>query len=141
MGQNLLRSAARFVTDGARHGSPSMIRRRFRQEHGVDITFETACAILIELQGAGVVGPVDPKKHSHPVLLHQDEIETAVARWQQAGDSKSNTLYECPKCCRVAHWTDGRMRKHGAPVDEFWCQTCGAEAPVAACAKTELLSA
>lgn len=141
MGQNLLLTAAGFVTEGARHGSPSMIRRRFRQEHGVAITFEAACAILVQLQGAGVVGPVDPQKHSHPVLLHPDETEAAVTEWQAIGDPESNTLYECPQCCRVAPWTDGRAVKHGDPADEYWCQICGAEVPVTACTKTALLAA
>jgi len=141
MGQNLLRTAAEFVTEGARHGSPSMLKRRFRQDHGVEITFEAACAILVQLQGAGVVGPVDPATHAHPVLLHRDQAAAAVDDWQSVGEPESNDLYECPQCCRVAPWTDGRMRRHGAPVDEYWCQTCGAQVPVSACAKTVLLAA
>jgi predicted RNA-binding Zn-ribbon protein involved in translation (DUF1610 family) len=141
MERNLLHVAAELVTEGARHGSPSMLRRRLRQDHGVVITFEVACAILVELQGAGVVGPVDPVKHSHPVLMERDQIEAVVAAWQAIGDPESNTLYECPQCCRVAPWTDGRARKHGDPVDEYWCQLCGAEAPIAGCAKTVLLAA
>lgn len=141
MGQNLLRVAAELVTEGPRHGSPSMLKRRLHQDHGVIITFEAARAILVELQGAGVVGPVDVATHSHPVLLHRDQIEAAVVEWQAVGDPESNSLYECPQCCRVAPWTDGRAIKHGDPVDEYWCQLCGAEAPIAACAKTVLLAA
>jgi predicted RNA-binding Zn-ribbon protein involved in translation (DUF1610 family) len=141
MKQNLLLTAAEFVTSGARHGSPSMIRRRFRQERGVEMTFETASAILVQLQGAGVVGPLDLWKHSHPVLLHPDEIQAAVEAWQKIGDPESNTLYECPQCCRVAPWTDGRGVKHGDLLDEYWCQHCGVEVPVSACAKTVLLAA
>lgn len=140
MGQNLLRVAAELVTEGVRHGSPSMLKRRFRQDHNVVITFEAACAILIELQGAGVVGPVDPESHSHPVVLERDEIEAAVAQWQ-AMEPESSSLYECPKCCRVAPWTDGRMQKRGAEIDEYWCQICGAEVPLSVCAKTVLLAA
>lgn len=140
MEQNLLRVAAELVTEGARHGSPSMLKRRFRQDHNVVITFEAACAILVELQGAGVVGPFDAETLSHPVVLERDEIEATVAQWQ-AREPESNSLYECPKCCRVAPWTDGRTQKHGDPVDEYWCQTCGAEVPLSVCAKTVLLAA
>ncbi|MEU8829365.1 hypothetical protein [Streptomyces sp900116325] len=140
MGQNLLRVAAELVTEGVRHGSPSMLKRRFRQDHNVVITFEAACAILIELQGAGVVGPADPESHSHPVILQRDEIEAAVAQWQ-ATEPESNQLYECPTCCRVAPWTDGRMRKHGDEIDEYWCQVCGTEVPLSECTKTVLLAA
>jgi hypothetical protein len=141
MGKNLLRIAAELVTEGPRHGSPSMLKRRLRQDHGVVITFDVARAILIELQGAGVVGFVDMEKHSHPVLLDRDAALTAVDDWQKIGDPDSNTLYECPQCCRVAPWTDGRGVKHGDPEDEYWCQTCGAEVPISACAKTVLLAA
>jgi predicted RNA-binding Zn-ribbon protein involved in translation (DUF1610 family) len=141
MGQNLLRIAAELVTEGARHGSPSMLKRRLRQDHGVAVTFEVALAILAQLQGAGVVGPTDPATHAHPVLLDRERALTAVDEWQSIGDPESNSLYECPECCRVAPWTDGRMRKHGDPVDEFWCQTCGAEVPLSSCAKTALVAA
>lgn len=44
------------------------------------------------------------------------------------------TEYQCPQCARWAEWTDGAMRSAGEPEDEFWCQTCGAETPLAACA-------
>jgi predicted RNA-binding Zn-ribbon protein involved in translation (DUF1610 family) len=141
MGQNLLHIAAQLVTEGARHGSPSMLTRRLRQDHGVSVNFETARAILTQLQGAGVVGPVDPATHAHPVRLDRHEALAAVDEWQSIGDPDSNDLYECPECLRVAPWTDGRMRKHGDPVDEYWCQTCGAQVPLTVCAKTVLLAA
>jgi hypothetical protein len=38
--------------------------------------------------------------------------------------------YECPKCCRVAEWTDGTVKAMGDERDEFWCQFCGAETPL-----------
>lgn len=45
-----------------------------------------------------------------------------------------DTEYECPTCCRWAPWTDGSMRSAGDPVDEFWCQNCGQETLLSACA-------
>jgi hypothetical protein len=47
--------------------------------------------------------------------------------------------YECPVCCRVAPWTDGRSVAAGDEADEFWCQTCGAESPLSACGKAYIL--
>jgi hypothetical protein len=41
--------------------------------------------------------------------------------------------YECPECYRVAEWTDGQAVAAGDPVDEFWCQTCGAETLLELC--------
>jgi len=40
--------------------------------------------------------------------------------------------YQCPRCDRVAPWTDGQSREAGDGTDEFWCQTCGAETPLTA---------
>jgi hypothetical protein len=40
--------------------------------------------------------------------------------------------YECPVCCRIAPWTDGRSVQAGDECDEFWCQTCGTETPLEA---------
>lgn len=37
------------------------------------------------------------------------------------------TLYRCPRCYRVAQWTDGTSVGAGDERDEFWCQTCGEE--------------
>lgn len=75
----VLRLAARLVTEGARHGSPSMLQRRLRQDHGVAVSFEESLGILSRLQDAGVVGPVDPRKHSHPVLLDTAGALAALA--------------------------------------------------------------
>lgn len=75
----VLRLAVMLVTEGARHGSPSMLQRRLRQDHGVAVSFDEALGILGRLQDAGVVGPVDPRKHSHPVLLDQAEALAALA--------------------------------------------------------------
>ncbi|MFD8226876.1 hypothetical protein ACFV16_22195 [Streptomyces massasporeus] len=74
----VLRLAAVLVTEGPRHGSPSMLQRRLRQGHGVAVSFDESLAILARLQEAGVVGPVDPHKHSHPVLLDRAEALTAL---------------------------------------------------------------
>lgn len=38
--------------------------------------------------------------------------------------------YECPTCLCVAPWTDGTLAEDGLP-EVFWCQTCGAETPLA----------
>ncbi|MFI8191380.1 hypothetical protein ACIF8T_21595 [Streptomyces sp. NPDC085946] len=141
MGQNLLRIATELVTEGARHGSPSMLMRRLNQDHNVQITFEAARAILAQLYAAGIVAPVDPATHAHPVLLDREEALAAIDNYTSVGPTNWSDLYECPQCCRVAPWTDGRSRAAGDEVDEFWCQTCGAEVPITACAKTELLAA
>jgi hypothetical protein len=74
----VLRLAALLVTEGPRHGSPSMLQRRLRQDHGVSVSFDESLAILARLQDAGVVGPVDPHKHSHPVLLDREEALAAL---------------------------------------------------------------
>jgi predicted RNA-binding Zn-ribbon protein involved in translation (DUF1610 family) len=140
MGQNLLRIAAELVTEGPRHGSPSMLMRRFSQDHHVNISFEVARAILAQLYTAGIVASVDPATHAHPVLLDRDEALAAIDTYTGVGPTDWTSVYECPQCCRVAPWTDGRSVKAGDEVDEYWCQTCGAEVPLAACAKTELLA-
>lgn len=75
----VLRLAAVLVTEDPRHGSPSMLQRRLRQDHGVAVSFEESLGILSRLQDAGVVGPVDPRKHSHPVLLDTAEALAALA--------------------------------------------------------------
>lgn len=72
----VLRLAAELVTTGARHGSPSGLKRRLRQDHGIDVTFAEAQVILRRLEAAGVVGPMDGWKHSHPVLMdHETALE------------------------------------------------------------------
>jgi hypothetical protein len=43
-------------------------------------------------------------------------------------DELDEVDYECPRCFRVAPWTDGIEN-----VPEFWCQTCGAETPLNDC--------
>jgi hypothetical protein len=136
---SILHLAAEYVTEWPQHGSPSMIRRRLRQEHGISVTFEVARSILAQLYGAGVVAPVDMKTHAHPVLMDRTAAIAAVSEYQVIGGGDWSGLYECPQCFRVAPWTDGRSVKAGDEVDEYWCQTCGAEVPVAACKRTELL--
>lgn len=124
-----------------RHGSPSMIQRRLRQDLGIDLSFEVARAVLTQLHAAGVVGAVDRATHAHPVLMDRGEAIKAIDAHQVIGDTDFGGLYECPQCCRAAPWTDGRMRKYGAPEDEFWCQTCGAATPLTAWARTDFLLA
>jgi predicted RNA-binding Zn-ribbon protein involved in translation (DUF1610 family) len=46
--------------------------------------------------------------------------------------------YQCPRCGRVAPWTDGQSRAAGDETDEIWCQNCGAETPLTACAPTPI---
>jgi protein gp37 len=43
-------------------------------------------------------------------------------------------VYGCPMCGRSGPWTDGRAVRHGDEVDEYWCQTCGAENALSSCA-------
>lgn len=74
----VLRLAAEIVTTGARHGSPSGLKRRLRQNHGVDVTFAEARAILRRLEAVGVAGPMDGWKHSHPVLMDREEALEAL---------------------------------------------------------------
>lgn len=131
---NLLRVAAELVTEGPRHGSASMVMRRINQDLHVAIGFETARALLTDLFAAGVVGPFDRAKLSYPVLLDRADALTALDAYIKSGTTDWWTLYECPQCCRVAAWTNGRKKSAGDEVDEFWCQTCGAEVPLTACA-------
>lgn len=53
---DLLALSATLVRQ-TRHGSPSMLMRRIGQDHGIQITFETARSLLAQLHEAGVVGP------------------------------------------------------------------------------------
>lgn len=131
---DLLQIATDYVTRGARHGSPSMLMRRFNQEHRVPLTFNAARLLLVELFAAGIVGPIDVSKHSHPVLMTQEQAQEALASRRALAAELWSTVYECPQCCRVSPWTDGRSIRAGDDVDEFWCPTCGAESPLAACA-------
>lgn len=129
---DLLQIAADYVTRGARHGSLSMLMRRFSQEHRVPLTFDGARLLLVELFAAGVVGPVDPVKHEYPVLMTQEQAGAALA--SRPVSEVWATVYECPQCCRVSPWTNGRSVRAGDDVDEFWCPTCGTESPLVACA-------
>lgn len=63
---DLLALAAKLVGE-TRHGSPSMLMRRIGQDHGIQITFETARGLLAQLHEAGVVGP-DRGSLGHAVL-------------------------------------------------------------------------
>lgn len=49
----------------------------------------------------------------------------------------AEVLYECPRCSRPGAWTDGLVAAEGDPLDEFWCQTCGAETPLANCRRID----
>jgi len=46
------------------------------------------------------------------------------------GGTVNDPLFRCPRCSTAAPWTDGRTREAGSDIDEFWCQTCGAETPL-----------
>ncbi|QGZ53390.1 hypothetical protein GPZ77_34760 (plasmid) [Streptomyces sp. QHH-9511] len=109
-----------------------MVARRIHQDDGISIGFETAQALLVELFAAGVVGPVNLETHAYPVLLDRENAMAALDTYK--GHTDWATLYECPQCSRVAAWTDGRKISLGDEADEFWCQTCGAEAPLVSCA-------
>lgn len=73
MAVNTLRISASLVTTGARHGSPSMLCRRLRQEHGIAVTFAEALNILSQLKAVGIVGSMDDITHAHPVLLGREQ--------------------------------------------------------------------
>lgn len=47
-------------------------------------------------------------------------------------NTETLAVYRCPRCDRVAPWTDGQSREAGDETDEIWCQTCGAETPLPA---------
>jgi predicted RNA-binding Zn-ribbon protein involved in translation (DUF1610 family) len=38
--------------------------------------------------------------------------------------------FECPICGLRARWTDGRSKRAGDEVNEFWCTRCGKETPL-----------
>lgn len=78
VGTEVLRLAVVLVTEGPRHGSPSMIQRRLRQDHGVAITFDEALSILDRLEVAGIVGPADGSR-ARAVLLDRAEALAALA--------------------------------------------------------------
>lgn len=85
---DLLYTAMRMVTESPFHGSPSMLCRRIRQEHGVRITFDTARNLLAQMQDAGIVGPETPA-HDHPVLMDRDQAVKALnKKW--GGDWTGN---------------------------------------------------
>lgn len=42
-------------------------------------------------------------------------------------------MFVCPMCQRAGEWTDGTVKKSGDQRDEYWCQTCGAQTPLAWC--------
>lgn len=140
--RSILHVAAELVTEGARHGSPSMLQRRLHQEHDIQIDFDVARWLLADLYGAGVVAPVDLETHAHPVLVDRDQALAAVTAYRVAGKGIDwRGLYECPTCCRVAPWTNGRSVEAGDGVDEYWCQTCGAEVLLKVCARRSLQAA
>jgi DNA segregation ATPase FtsK/SpoIIIE-like protein len=65
----LLRHAVALVAE-TRMGSPSMLCRRLRQDHGIVVTFGGALALLNRMEDAGIVGPAEGSK-ARPVLLDQ----------------------------------------------------------------------
>jgi predicted RNA-binding Zn-ribbon protein involved in translation (DUF1610 family) len=57
---------------------------------------------------------------------------TGDAQWTE---QDSSAEYLCPRCENWGAWTDGQSRATGQEVDEYWCQKCGKESPLAACSK------
>lgn len=39
-------------------------------------------------------------------------------------------VFECPICGLAARWTDGRSKRAGDEVNEYWCVRCGEETPL-----------
>lgn len=72
-----LRTAAEMVTS-SQYGSPSALRRRLGQDHGIRVTFEESQALLGKLETAGVVGPLDTRTYTHPVLLRREQALAAL---------------------------------------------------------------
>lgn len=75
----------------------------------------------------------DPNSDPFPV-----DVQVNLARADQIPEVQQlrEALYRCPKCGRAREWTDGRSREAGDEVDEYWCQVCGAEVPLASCERT-----
>ena len=124
---NVLRLAADLVTE-TRHGSPTMLQRRFNQGRGLFLGYQAAHALLDDLQAAGIVDT--PAVHAH--RIHRVLMDRAAAA--AALDARPDriqawtTLYECRSCYRVSPWTH-----LGAEPDEFWCPDCEDTVPLAAC--------
>lgn len=128
---NVLRASADLVTE-TRHGSPSMLQRRLHRDWGIFLGHPAAKTLLVDLYAAGIIGPLNPATHAHPVLM--DRADAAAALEAHADRVQAwSTLYECRSCYRVALWTDGRKTALGDETDEFWCQACGDEVPLSAC--------
>ncbi len=72
-----LRTAAEMVTSSL-YGSPSALMRRLGQDHGIRVSFEEAQALLGRLEAAGVVGPLDTRTYTHPVLMDRETALTTM---------------------------------------------------------------
>ncbi|WP_392750583.1 DNA translocase FtsK [Streptomyces sp. LN590] len=73
---DLLYAATELVTR-TRHGSPSMLQRRIRKDHGVRITFGTAINLLDQMEAVGIVGP-DQGSIGRDVLLEPEDAAAAL---------------------------------------------------------------
>ncbi|MFE9855561.1 DNA translocase FtsK [Streptomyces sp. NPDC005780] len=84
---DLLYAATELVTS-TRHGSPAMLQRRLKNDHGVRVTFKTALSLLDQMHDAGIVGP-DRRSTGREVLMESDDAASALraihgASWSSA---------------------------------------------------------
>lgn len=84
---DLLYAATELVTS-TRHGSPAMLQRRLKGDHGVRVTFKTALNLLDQMHDAGIVGP-DRNSIGREVILESNEAADALraihgASWSTA---------------------------------------------------------
>jgi DNA segregation ATPase FtsK/SpoIIIE-like protein len=73
---DLLDTAVALVTR-TRHGSPSMLTRRFNQEYGVRINHDTALNLLDQMTDMGITGP-DQGAMARKVLMEPEDAAKAV---------------------------------------------------------------
>jgi hypothetical protein len=108
---NTLQIATHLVTTTA-FGSPSMLVRVLRQQHGIETTFQGAQELLDRMQQFGIVGPANGSK-ARDVLMTPERAATALAsrrpeaailRWAAArlrDDHGESTAAE-----RLDNWAD-----------------------------------
>ncbi|MCX5145110.1 DNA translocase FtsK [Streptomyces sp. NBC_00338] len=84
---DLLYAATELVTR-TRHGSPAMLQRCLKNDHGVRITYKTALSLLDQMHDAGIVGPGQTSM-GRQVLMESDDAVHALrsihgASWSDA---------------------------------------------------------
>lgn len=84
---------------------------------------------------AATTGPQDAAKVVACLRTVRTDVPALIDENQRLRNAlhtlQSTFEYECPVCRRWGAWTDGRTIAAGDPRDEYWCQTCGEESPLA----------